>query len=94
MCFVVNHTQIIFNQSCGLIFLFNMTKLWIAESAGSLIYKAISGLPNQNSISGCSFNHPDRAYVCMLAKDDEILVGRVGVSYGSIVHYSALYNSA
>lgn len=73
-------------------------KLWIAEGAGPFVYVSMAGfnhlqndtlcIPQAGStskIKQCSFNHPDKAYVCTNEDQRLIFAGKIGVSVDSLI---------
>lgn len=68
-------------------------QLWIAEGAGPFVYVSMAGFPRLENdtlcsphigstsiIKQCSFNHPDKAYVCTNEDQRLIFAGKIGVS--------------
>lgn len=64
---------------------FTGNQIWIAEAAGPFMYLSLRSVDDENgnpsTVSHCSFNHPDRTYVCVEKMHSVLYVGRIGVNY-------------
>ncbi len=75
-------------------------QLWIAEGAGPFVYVSMAGFPrlendtlcsaqtgSTSKIKQCSFNHPDKAYVCTNEDQRLIFAGKIGVSASAVLWF-------
>ncbi|CAL8116875.1 unnamed protein product [Orchesella dallaii] len=87
-------TKVVVNpEPLDLFFLGN--QVWVSEAGNPFAYLNVPYVLNYYGepglIDSCSFNHPDRTYVCVEKSNQDVLVGRVGLSYSPIaVDYTTI----
>lgn len=63
-------------------------QIWVAEAAGAFLYLSLPEVSdaagNRSIVSECSFNHPDRTFVCLEKSHSVMYPGRVGVQYSPV----------
>ncbi|ODM94859.1 Cation channel sperm-associated protein subunit beta [Orchesella cincta] len=70
-------------------------QIWVSETGNPFAYISMPYVLNYygepSFIDSCSFNHPDRTYICVEKSNEVVLIGRVGLSYSPIpVKYATI----